>query len=97
MRVCKNGCEVTVFCFSRANQQARIWKSFRVFNSKVYFIYPFSRRLKRGKSLQTCGAIRILEAGLFKKSGRVRARSPRGMKLGNRRKVYLQKYWFGPH
>ena len=51
MRLCKHGCGVKMFCFSRANHASWMWKSFR----QVYFIYPFLRRLKLGKSFQrTC-------------------------------------------
>ena len=42
VRVCKHGCDVKMFCFSRANQ----------LSNEVYFIYPFPCRLKLGKSLQ---------------------------------------------
>jgi len=43
------------FAFLALIRQARIWKSFWVENStRFYFIYPFPRRLKLGKSLQTC-------------------------------------------
>ena len=56
MRVCKHGYDVKMFCFSRANhastnlKKVLSWKIRR----QVYFIYPFPRRLKLGKSLQTC-------------------------------------------
>ena len=56
MRVCKHGCGVKLFGFSRANHaSANLKKSSidREFKTqKVYFIYPFLRRLKLGKSLQ---------------------------------------------
>ena len=56
MRVCKHGYDVKMFCFSRANhastnlKKVLSWKIRR----QVYFIYPFPRRLKLGKSLETC-------------------------------------------
>ena len=56
MRVCKHGCDVKMFCFSRANhastnlRKISNWKISR----QVYFIYPFLRRLKLGKSLDRC-------------------------------------------
>ena len=56
MRVCKHGCDVNMFCFSRANHASTnlnkvlSWKIRR----QVYFFYPFSRRLKLGKTLETC-------------------------------------------
>ena len=56
MRVCKHACDVKMFCFTRANhagtnlKKVLIWKIRR----QVYSIYPFPRRLKLGKSLQTC-------------------------------------------
>ena len=61
MRVCKHGCEyvnmvVTSRCFAfRALiTQARIWKILSWKPRQVYFIHPFPRRLKLGKSLETC-------------------------------------------
>ena len=52
MRVCKHGCGVKLFGFSRANHASKV---FEFKTQKVYFIYPFLRRLKLGKSLQrTC-------------------------------------------
>ena len=41
------------FAFRALNLQARIWKGFWVENS-TSFLYLFPRRLKLGKSLQTC-------------------------------------------
>ena len=55
MRVCKHGCDVKMFCSSRANHASTNLK--KVMSRKtlqVYFIYPFPRRLKLGKSLETC-------------------------------------------
>ena len=60
MRVCKHGCDVKMFCFSRANHVSTNLKKF--FSSELdkvtsrgpgYFFYPFLRRMKLGKSLQT--------------------------------------------
>ena len=53
MRVCKHGCHVRCFAFRALITQARIWKSLVIKTRQVYFIYPFLRRLKLGKSLQT--------------------------------------------
>ena len=54
MRVCKHGCDVKMFCFSRANH---VNTNLNMFLSskleKGYFIYPFLRRLRLAKSLQT--------------------------------------------
>ena len=53
MRVCKHGCGVKLFGFSRANHAStNLKKSSSSKTQKVYFIYPFLRRLKLGKSLQ---------------------------------------------
>ena len=53
MRVCKHGCGVKVFCFSRAkSRKQKFEKVFKFKTRQVYFIYPFLRRLKLGKSLQ---------------------------------------------
>ena len=49
LRVCKHGCGVKLFGFSRANHASKV---FEFKTQKVYFIYPFLRRLKLGKSLQ---------------------------------------------
>ena len=56
MRVCNlHGCDVKVFCFLHGNyastnlKKALSWKT-----RQVYFICPFPRRLKLGKSLETC-------------------------------------------
>ena len=54
MRVCKHSCDVKMFCFSRAShastnlKKVLSWKTWQ-----VYFIYPFPRRLKLEKSLET--------------------------------------------
>ena len=53
MRVCKHGCGVKVFCFSRAKSHKHEFeKVFKFKTRQVYFIYSFLRRLKLGKSLQ---------------------------------------------
>ena len=53
MRVCKHGCGVKLFGFSRANHAStKFEKVFEFKTRQVYFIYPFLRRLKHGKSLQ---------------------------------------------
>ena len=55
MRVCKHGCDVKMFCFSRANHVSTNLKKF--LSSKLdkvtLLFYPFLRQLKLGKSLQT--------------------------------------------
>ena len=54
MRVCKHGCNVKMFCFSRANDGKQKFEKVLEFKPRqVYFIYPFLRRLKLGTSLQT--------------------------------------------
>ena len=50
MRVCKHGCGVKLFAFRALITQARSFVKFKT--RQVYFIYPFLRRLKLGKSLQ---------------------------------------------
>ena len=52
MTVCKHGCGVKLFGFSRTNHASTNLKVFEFKTQKVYFIYPFLRRLKLGKSLQ---------------------------------------------
>ena len=53
MRVCKYGRDVKMFYFSRANHASKKFeKVFEFKTRQVYFIYPFLRRLKLGKSLQ---------------------------------------------
>ena len=53
MRVCKHGCGVKLFGFSRANNAStNLKKVFEFKTRQVYFIYPFLCRLKLGKSLQ---------------------------------------------
>ena len=55
MRVCKHGCGVKMFCFSRANDASTNLKKVLSWKPRqVYFIHPFPRRLKLGKSLETC-------------------------------------------
>ena len=44
MRVCKHGCDVKMFCFSRANHVSMNLK--KVFKFKTRQVYPFLRRLK---------------------------------------------------
>ena len=112
MRVCKHGCDVKVFCFSRANHtstnlekllscqlksllylpipsSAKTWKIFT--NTRCKYFFRLSWHVKREKSV-------FWKPDFLKSPGEYgSARFPRGMKLGNRRKVYLQKYWFGPH
>ena len=54
MRVCKQGCDVKMFCFSRANHASTNLKKILSWKTRqVYFIYPFPRRLKVEKSLET--------------------------------------------
>ena len=54
MRVCKNGCGVKMFCFSRLITQAQIWKSFELkLDTFTLPVYPLPRRLKLGKSSET--------------------------------------------
>ena len=49
MRVCKLGCDVKMFCFSRANHASTNLKKVLSWKpQQVYFIYPFPRRLKLG-------------------------------------------------
>ena len=58
IRVCKHGCDIKMFCFWCANhastnlKKVLSWKPW-----KVYFIHPFPRRLKLGKSLERCCVI----------------------------------------
>ena len=52
-RVCKHGCDVKMFCFSRANHASTNLKKFLVETRQGYFIYPFPCLVKLGKSLQT--------------------------------------------
>ena len=55
MRVCKHGCDVKMFCFSRANHATTNLKKVLSWKTRqVYFINPFLRRLKLEKSLETC-------------------------------------------
>ena len=48
MRVCKHGCGVKLFGFSRANRSRKheFEKVFEFKTRQVYFIYPFVRQLK---------------------------------------------------
>ena len=55
MRVCKRGCDVKMSCFSLANHTSRNLKKVLSWKTcQVNFIYPFTRRLKLGKYLETC-------------------------------------------
>ena len=55
MRVCKHGCDTNLFGFPRANHASTNLKKVLSWKTRqVYFIYPFPRRLKLGKSLETC-------------------------------------------
>ena len=55
MTVCRDGCDVKMFCFSRANHASMNLK--KVLSRKTrqvcYIQYPFPRRLKPQKSLET--------------------------------------------
>ena len=54
MRVCKQGCDIKMFCFSCANHAStKLRKVLSWKTRQVYFIYPFPRRLKLEKSLET--------------------------------------------
>ena len=53
-RVCKQGCDIKMFCFSCANHAStKLRKVLSWKTRQVYFIYPFPRRLKLEKSLET--------------------------------------------
>ena len=55
MTVCKHGCDVKMFCFSRANHASTNLKKVLSWKTRqVYFIYPFPHRLNLVKSLETC-------------------------------------------
>ena len=55
MRVCKHGCDANLFGFPRANHASTNLKKVLSWKTRqVYFIYPFPRRLKLEKSLETC-------------------------------------------
>ena len=55
MRVCKHGCDIKMFYFSRANHASTNLKKVLSWKLRqVYFIHPFPRRLKLGESLETC-------------------------------------------
>ena len=54
MRVCIT-IDIKTFCFSRANHASTNLKKVLSWKPRqVYFIHPFPRRLKLGKSLETC-------------------------------------------
>ena len=68
MRVCKYGCEVNMFCFSRANHASTNLKKVWSWKTRqVYFIYPFPCPLKLEKSLETCGVNFCRLTGHFKR------------------------------
>ena len=53
IRVCKHGCDVKTFNFSRAHHASTNLKKVFVLKTwQVYFFYPFTGRLKLGKSFQ---------------------------------------------
>ena len=55
MRVCKHSCDIKMFCFPCANHASTNLKKILSWKTRqVYFIYPFPRRLKLEKSLETC-------------------------------------------
>ena len=109
MRVCKRGCDVKMFCFFAF---ARIWKSSWVENSTSLLYLPIPSSAKTWKIFTNMRCKYVFSLGwrvkreksVFWKLDFLKspwksdsARPPRSMKLGNRRKVYLQKYWFVPH
>ena len=58
IRVCKHGCDIKMFCFWCANHASTNLKKVLSWKPrKVYFIHPFPRRLKLGKSLERCCVI----------------------------------------
>ena len=83
MRACKHGCDIKMFCFLPANHASTNLKKVLSWKPRqVYFIHPFPRRLKLGKSLETCCVnffrlswhfkrekTRILESIFFAKQG----------------------------
>ena len=73
MRVCKHGCGVKTFCFSCANHASTNLKRFSSSKlKKVYFFYPFLRRLKLGKSLQRrCVNISTLKLTFYARKVRI--------------------------
>ena len=55
MRVCNHGCDIKMFCFPCANHASTNLKKILSWKTRqVYFIYPFPRRMKLEKSLETC-------------------------------------------
>ena len=52
MRVCKHGCGVKLLAFRELTRKHEFEKVFEFKTRQVYFIYPFLRRLKHGKSSQ---------------------------------------------
>ena len=72
MRVCKHGCEVKMFCFSRANHASTNLKKVSSRKTRqVYFIYQFPRQLKLEKSLETC-FVNFFSLELTIKAGKTR-------------------------
>ena len=83
MRVCKHVCDIKMFCFWPPNHASTNLKKVLSWKpQQVYFIHPFPRRLKLGKSLETCCVnffrlswhfkrekTRILESIFFAKQG----------------------------
>ena len=53
-RVCKHGCDVKVFCFSRANHASTNLKTFLSWKLDKFTHCPFPLRFKLVKSLQKC-------------------------------------------
>ena len=55
MGVYEHGCDVNMFCFPCANNASKNLKKISSWkNRQVYLIYPFPRRMKLEKSLETC-------------------------------------------
>ena len=55
MSVCKHGCDMKMFCFSRPNHASTNLKKVLSWKpQQVYFVHPFPCPLKLGKSLETC-------------------------------------------
>ena len=53
MREGKHGCDVKCFAFRAYHASTNLKKSFSDETRQVYFIYPFLRLLKLGKSVQS--------------------------------------------
>ena len=54
MRVCRHGCDVKMFWFSRANHASTNLKTFWVENSTSLLYLPIPSSAELGKPLQTC-------------------------------------------